>query len=122
MLKRWAVAVLITAATAGAVAAAPADPREREALSSYSRMVQGLMTKRMRGIRPHPSDEGRAVMRFTLERSGRVTSRVLVQSSGSDEIDAAVLRALPVGARLRPFPGAVTRPDLTFSVPVRFLP
>ncbi len=80
------------------------------------------MIARMRGIRPRPSDEGRSVLRFILDRSGRVTATALEASSGSDEIDAAVLRALPVGSRLRTFPKGVTRSQMTFSVPVRFSP
>lgn len=126
MLKRGIAAALFAlsfpAMSLGSATAAPANPGEREILAPYIRTVQGLMIARMRGIRPRPSDEGRAVLRFILDRSGRVTATALEKSSGSDEIDAAVLRALPVGSRLRAFPKGATRSRMTFSVPVRFSP
>ena len=131
MLKRGIVAALfamflhampLLAMSLGGATAAPANRREQEILAPYVRTVQGLMIARMRGIRPRPSDEGRAVLRFILDRSGRVTATALEESSVSDEIDAAVLRALPVGSRLRAFPKGVTQAQMTFSVPVRFSP
>ncbi|MFJ7440149.1 TonB family protein [Methylorubrum thiocyanatum] len=124
MLKRsLSFAIVATLAGGPVQSAAPLSPREREVLPSYFGMMRQWVTARMRNLRTRPEGEGTAVIRFTVQRSGRVTAATLHESSGSAEIDQAVLRALPaIGTQTRPFPKDVTRSELTFQVPVRFVP
>ena len=64
-------------------------------------------------------EEGRCVLRFRVERSGRVQSYAIVASSGYADLDAAV-EALMQGAVLPPFPAAMTAPAVEVSVTIRF--
>ena len=64
-------------------------------------------------------EEGRAVLRFHVERSGRVLSYALVQSTGYPELDSAIDQMMR-GAYLPPFPPDMTAPSVTVSVGIRF--
>jgi protein TonB len=65
------------------------------------------------------SEEGRAAVRFTVERSGRVVDVALVRSTGSAILDAAVLSMLR-GANLPPFPAAMTQDQVTVTIQIRY--
>ena len=63
--------------------------------------------------------EGRALVRFTASRDGRVLDASLAQSSGSRALDAAALnlvREMP----LPPFPAGVTQDTLTVTLPLTY--
>ena len=63
---------------------------------------------------------GTAKVKFVIDRQGKLISRVLVESSGSELLDAA---ALTMVERAEPFPkppAEVTDDRLAFSVPVAF--
>ena len=62
--------------------------------------------------------EGRVIVRFTVDRSGMVTSVALVSSSGSTVLDEAA-QALLRGVHL-PSPPAPAQEQLTVTLPVRY--
>ncbi len=64
-------------------------------------------------------EEGRAVLRFRVARSGRVLSYAVVQSTGHPDLDAAIDRMMQ-GASLPPFPADMTAADVEVSVAIRF--
>jgi protein TonB len=64
-------------------------------------------------------EEGRAVLRFRVDRSGRVLNYALASSTGFADLDAAI-DAMMRGATLPPFPGDMTASDVEVSVTVRF--
>jgi protein TonB len=64
-------------------------------------------------------EEGRVVIRFTVERSGQVLDAEVVGSSGSARLDAATL-ALLRGASLPAFPAPMTQGRVTITTSVRF--
>ena len=64
-------------------------------------------------------EEGRAVLRFRVDRSGRVLSHAIVQSTGHPDLDAAIDQMM-VGANLPPFPAGMTTPEVEVSVAIRF--
>ena len=64
-------------------------------------------------------EEGRAVLRFRVDRSGRVLNYALASSTGYADLDAAI-DAMMRGATLPPFPADMTSSDLEVSVTVRF--
>ena len=70
-------------------------------------------TARQRG------EEGRAVLRFRVDRSGRVLTYALASSTGYADLDAAI-DAMMRGATLPPFPADMTASDVEVSVTVRF--
>ena len=64
-------------------------------------------------------EEGRAVLRFRVDRSGRVLNYALAAGTGFADLDAAI-DAMMRGATLPPFPGDMTASDVEVSVTVRF--
>jgi protein TonB len=64
-------------------------------------------------------EEGRAVLRFRVDRSGRVLNYAVVASSGYADLDAGI-DAMMRGAMLPPFTADMTAPDVEVSVTVRF--
>ena len=64
-------------------------------------------------------EEGRAVLRFRVDRSGRVLSHAIVQSTGHPDLDAA-LDQMMGGANLPPFPADMIASEVEVSVAIRF--
>ena len=79
-------------------------------LESHKRYPDGA---RSRG------EEGRAVLRFRVDRSGRVLNYAVVSSTGYPDLDAAI-DAMMRGATLPAFPADMTASDVEVSVTVRF--
>jgi protein TonB len=59
------------------------------------------------------------VVRFTVDRDGRVADVALVTSSGSRILDAAA-QAMLRGASLPPFPGDMPQDHAIVTVPIRY--
>ena len=64
-------------------------------------------------------EEGRAVLRFRVDRSGRVLNYALAAGTGFADLDAAI-DAMMRGATLPPFPADMAASDVEVSVTVRF--
>jgi periplasmic protein TonB len=64
-------------------------------------------------------EEGRAVLRFRVDRTGWVLDYAVVSSTGYGDLDAAV-EAMMRGATLPQFPASMTAPEIEVSVTVRF--
>jgi protein TonB len=64
-------------------------------------------------------DEGRATVRFTVERDGQVVAVQLVSGTGSAILDDAVERMLR-GARLPAFPSGMEQSEVTVTVQIRY--
>ena len=64
-------------------------------------------------------EEGEAVLRFRVDRSGRVLDYAVVRSTGHPDLDAAV-REMMQGATLPAFPASMPQPQIQVSVAVRF--
>jgi len=64
-------------------------------------------------------EEGRAVLRFTIDRSGRVIDFAVARSSGYSDLDASI-EDMMRGAILPPFPAGMSQPRIDVSVTIRF--
>ena len=64
-------------------------------------------------------EEGRAVLRFRVDRTGRVLDYAVVSSTGFADLDAAV-ESMMRGATMPPFPPGMTAPEIEVSVAIRF--
>ena len=64
-------------------------------------------------------EEGRAVLRFAVDRSGRVVDFTVAQSSGYPDLDSSIQEMMR-GATLPPFPTSMTQPRIDVSVTIRF--
>jgi protein TonB len=65
------------------------------------------------------SEEGRAVLRFRVDRSGRVLDYALLQSTGHPDLDASIDQMMR-GASMPPFPADMAAPEVEVSVTIRF--
>ena len=59
---------------------------------------------------------GVTVMKYTIQRDGRITNIQLERSSGYPALDYMAQRALQATRSLQPLPGAFTEPSLTVSL------
>ena len=64
-------------------------------------------------------EEGRAVLHFEVDRSGRVLDFAVVRSSGYADLDAAI-EDMMRGATLPPFPASMNQSRIPVSVTIRF--
>jgi protein TonB len=64
-------------------------------------------------------EEGRAVLQFAVDRSGRVIDFAVIRSSGYPDLDAAV-ESMMRGASLPPFPADMSQSSIRVSVAIRF--
>ncbi|WP_448578263.1 energy transducer TonB, partial [Thermaurantiacus sp.] len=96
---------------------------DREVLKAYANRAMALVSERI--IYPDSARrnqmEGRAVMRLTVDRRGRLTDLRMVEGTGHAPLDEAILagaRAVPNFGRLpEQYPGS----SLTFSAAIRFM-
>jgi protein TonB len=104
------------ARTAAAAAAPPAplSPGWQSALAAWLEAHKTYPEQaRRRG------DQGRAVVRFTVDRAGLVQDVEILTSSGSTVLDGAIDRMLS-GAHVPPFPPGMTQADVTVTVQIRY--
>jgi protein TonB len=103
-------------------AALPVVPRPVPVVSpGYRSMLSAWLEshKRYPESARERGEEGRAVLRFRVDRSGRVLNYAVASSTGYADLDAAI-DAMMRGAMLPPFPADMTAPDVEVSVTVRF--
>jgi protein TonB len=102
---------------------APPPPIDQAVLKAYANRAMALVSERIN----YPDSarrnqmEGRAVMRLTVDRRGRLTDLKMVEGTGHAPLDEAILagaRAVPNFGRLpEQYPGS----SLTFSAAIRFM-
>jgi periplasmic protein TonB len=85
--------------------------------SLWSRTTRPLPATRDEARRR--GDEGRATVRFTVNREGRVVDFQLLSRTGSAILDAAVERLLRE-ARLPPFPAGMDQEQVTVTLQIRY--
>lgn len=87
---------------------------------------EGKVQARLRRAQRYPREarprklEGTATVGFTVVRSGAVTGIRLLRSSGHDILDTAALDVVRRAAPMPPIPDDVGRPEIRFTVPIRF--
>ncbi len=64
-------------------------------------------------------EQGRVVVRFTVDRTGQVLDVTLVDSSGFPSLDEAA-QAMLRDAHLPPFPMGMAQARITATVPIRY--
>ena len=64
-------------------------------------------------------EEGRAVLRFAVDRSGRILDFAVAHSSGFPNLDSSIEEMMR-GAILPPFPASMTQSRIDVSVTIRF--
>jgi periplasmic protein TonB len=112
---------LPTQQAAPQMASIPSAPPAPTISPDYRTLLSGWLEAHKR----YPEDarqrgeEGRAVLRFRVDRYGRVLDYQVVSSSGYADLDQAVDNMMR-GATMPPFPPSMTEPEIEVSVTIRF--
>jgi periplasmic protein TonB len=106
---------------ASAATPVPAPVPSPEASAGYRALLSAWLNshKRYPDAARQRGEEGRAVLRFEVDRSGRVIDYAVTTSSGYPDLDQS-LEEMMRGATLPPFPAGVTQPRMEVSVTIRF--
>ncbi len=103
----------------------PAPRREPAPSAEVSQGYRAALGEWLESHKRYPAtarqrrEQGRVVLRFTVDRSGRVDAFAIGQSSGYPDLDAAVARMMQ-GAVMPPFPADMPQPRIEVSVAIRF--
>jgi protein TonB len=107
--------------TAMATTPVPAPVPSPEASAGYRALLSAWLEshKRYPDTARQRGEEGRAVLRFSVDRSGRVLDFAVISSSGYPDLDQSVEEMMR-GATLPPFPAGISQPQMQVSVAIRF--
>jgi protein TonB len=107
--------------TAYAPTPVPAPVPSTEISPGYRALLSAWLEshKRYPDAARQRGEEGRAVLRFAVDRSGRVLDFAVAQSTGYPDLDASIEEMMR-GATLPPFPTSMTQPRINVSVTIRF--
>ena len=64
-------------------------------------------------------EQGQAVLRFRIDRGGRVLNYSVTKGTGFADLDTAVTQMMS-GAVMPPFPSSMSMPEIEVSVTIRF--
>jgi len=87
---------------------------------------QSLLLKHLQQFKNYPSkardrgEQGVVVLAFSIDRSGHVLARRIVNGSGHPDLDAEVLALVERAQPLPAFPPSMTQDQLDLTVPIRF--
>jgi periplasmic protein TonB len=107
--------------TATATTPAPAPVPSPEASAGYQALLRAWLEghKRYPDAARERGEEGRAVLRFEVDRSGRVLDYAVTSSTGYSDLDQSIDEMMR-GADLPPFPPGMPQPRMQVSVTIRF--
>jgi protein TonB len=107
--------------TAMAPTPVPAPVPSPEASAGYRALLSAWLEshKRYPDAARQRGEEGRAVLRFEVDRSGRVLDYTVTSSSGYPDLDQSIEEMMR-GATLPPFPTGMAQPRMQVSVTIRF--
>jgi periplasmic protein TonB len=116
-----ASAAMAAPQTAYAPTPAPVPAPSAEVSPDYRALLSAWLEghKRYPDTARQRGEEGRAVLRFAIDRSGRVLSFAVAQSTGYSDLDAS-LEEMMRGAVLPPFPAGMNQARIDVSVTIRF--
>jgi protein TonB len=99
----------------------PAPVSSPEASAGYRALLSAWLEshKRYPDAARQRGEEGRAVLRFSVDRSGRVLDFAVTSSSGYPDLDQSVEEMMR-GATLPPFPTGMPQREMQVSVTIRF--
>ena len=107
--------------TAMAPTPVPAPVPSPEASAGYRALLSAWLEshKRYPDAARQRGEEGRAVLRFSVDRSGRVLDYAVTSTSGYPDLDQSVEEMMR-GAALPPFPVGMPQREMQVSVTIRF--
>lgn len=112
-----------------AAAEAPTRPLSRAERARAAREQNDFLRQLMAWLAQHRTypdaakkdkTQGTAVVRFSIDRQGRVLSASINRSSGSTVLDAAALEVLQRASPVPAMPASMGRDRLTISLPIEY--
>jgi protein TonB len=99
----------------------PAPLPSPEASAGYRALLSAWLEshKRYPETARERGEEGHAVLRFQVDRSGRVLDYAVISSSGYADLDQGIEEMMH-GASLPPFPAGMPQSRIEVSVTIRF--
>ena len=96
-------------------------PAVSKVSASYRALLGGWLERHKRYPEQarQRGEEGRAMLQFTIDRSGRVLDFAVIRSSGYPDLDGGV-ESMMRGALLPPFPTDMPQSNVKVSVTIRF--
>jgi len=88
----------------------------RKAMANYASLLSAHLQRFKRPAKGH----GTAVVRFTVNRNGKVVARSIKQSSGSEAVDGEALAMIARAQPMPAFPPALSQNEETFVQAIRF--
>lgn len=107
-------------------APAPRSTATPQASQAARANYNGILSAHLQRFKQYPaasraaSEQGVAMLSFTVSRSGQVLSSRLAKSSGSAALDAETMAMIRRAQPLPAFPAGMTESSQSFTVPVRF--
>jgi protein TonB len=107
----------------------PAQPAlSSSAIKDIANAYRIMVHERIATLQTYPDDarrlgeEGTVLVRFTILASGKVERIIIVESSGSERLDAATLAIFTEGLnhQLPPIPIELNKQEWTLSLPIRY--
>ncbi|MBS7670242.1 energy transducer TonB family protein [Croceicoccus gelatinilyticus] len=98
------------------------DPRAKKKAADYYRLLMAHLQRKKK----YPSEakkagqQGVVTVRFTIDRSGNVTTSAIKNSSGHDLLDTATLDLMQRVSPLPPIPKEMGRESLTIALPIDY--
>ena len=71
-------------------------------------------------VHPQAKTTGTAVVKFTVDASGKILTREITSSSGSKKLDDAAIATIERAAPFPPFPDGISQEPVVVSVPFKF--
>ncbi|MGL9623593.1 TonB family protein [Bradyrhizobium sp. U531] len=109
---------LLAALPAYALAAAP-DPEE-SSINAWKRQVSNRLVSKRIYPRNSPAEGGTAKVLLVLDRTGKLISSALVESTGSSELDVAALAMVEAAAPFPVPPAELDESSLHVTAPIVF--
>jgi protein TonB len=107
--------------TASAATPVPAPIPSPEVSAGYRALLSAWLEshKRYPEASRQRGEEGNAVLRFEVDRSGHILDYAVIKSSGYPDLDESIEQMMR-GATLPPFPAGMPLPRMEVSVTIRF--
>lgn len=106
--------------------AAPTPAMTKSGAPTVAPSWESDLVKHLQRFKRYPSpaqlrnEQGIVLLRFSVDRNGRVLTHQIVQSSGYPDLDAEVTSMIERAQPLPAFPSSMTEATLNLTVPIRF--
>lgn len=99
------------------VQAAATNPKDK---NEYTNYIISTFRQRFSRIRVPGQPTNNAILKFTIQKDGKVTESKVAQSTGNEAIDAEIEKIFRSGSTVAAFPNDMEQDSIAFSLPIKF--